>query len=387
MRNLKPSHRLVASSGLALTLLAATLVSGPLASASSKAPKSSEQRLYIPRSYTPAPTGGGTDDYHCSMVSMKQSGDVYITASQFHPGSKEVHHAIMYLIDPSAAGEARTLNRGGKGWSCFGETSIGKGAQSLSASRWLTAWAPTKHKGLGYTPKGTGMFVPKGSVLVMQIHYNTLQGKRADRSSLSVVTTPAKGSKLQPLVIKQLVAPPDIPCPAGVSGPLCDRNASIANTEKRFGASAVSFINVIEHACGRDPQNPPAANTTSCTWPVWQDGTILTAAAHMHLTGRTFSLVLNPGKPDEKVLLKVKNYNFDNQGAIKLPKAVNVKRGDTLQVNCGWDPKLRQMLPQLKKQPARFVTWGAGSSDEMCLGVLGVTAPKTSSTTTTSPAA
>lgn len=377
MSQTKPFARLLVVAGLAAALVAGMLVTSPFASAEVKAPKASEQRLYIPRSYTPAPPGGGTDDYHCTMVTMKQAGDVYITGSQFHPGSKVVHHAIMYLVDPSAANEAKILNRGGKGWTCFGETSIGKGAQALAASRWLTAWAPSKAKGIRSTPKGTGMLVPKGSVLVMQIHYNTLQGKRADRSSLTVRSVPAKGSKLKPLMIRQIVAPPDVPCPAGVTGPLCDREASIANTKKRFGDEAVAFINTIERVCGRDPENPPASNSTTCTWPVWADGTLLTVAAHMHLTGRAFSLVLNPGTPEAKTLLKVKNYNFDDQGAITLRKSVALKRGDRLQVNCTWDPKLRQRLPQLKKQPARFVTWGAGSSDEMCLGVLGVTSPKT----------
>jgi len=34
------------------------------------------------------------------------------------------------------------------------------------------------------------------------------------------------------------------------------------------------------------------------------------------------------------------------------------------------DPTLRQELPQLRKLPARYVVWGDGSSDEMCLGLV-----------------
>jgi len=44
--------------------------------------------------------------------------------------------------------------------------------------------------------------------------------------------------------------------------------------------------------------------------------------------------------------------------------------GEPVQMTCTYDPKLRQELPQLRKQPARFVIWGDGSSDEMCLGIL-----------------
>ena len=366
------------SSKITALALAVSLIA-PIALTATSAPGSAKishsyQTLYIPRAYTPNPPAGATDDYHCTMVSPKVTQDLMITGNQFHPGNREVHHAIMYLITPDAAKNAIALNRGGKGWSCFGETSIGSGMDALSASKWLTAWAPTKHKGLNSTPAGTGMLLPKGSVVVMQIHYNTLLGKKADRSRLVIQTTPLKHSGLKPLVIKQLPAPPDVPCAPGVTGPLCDRNAALANTQKRFGQDAVNFVNMLERVCGRDPASPPAANSTTCTWPVWQSGKLLTVAGHEHLTGRKFSLVLNPGTPGAKTLLNVKNFNFDDQGAIALKHAQTLKAGDKLQVNCTWDPKLRQQLPQLKKQIPRFVTWGAGSSDEMCLAILGVTA-------------
>jgi hypothetical protein len=31
---------------------------------------------------------------------------------------------------------------------------------------------------------------------------------------------------------------------------------------------------------------------------------------------------------------------------------------------------LRTKLPQLKQVPPRYVVWGDGSSDEMCLGIV-----------------
>ena len=93
----------------------------------------------------------------------------------------------------------------------------------------------------------------------------------------------------------------------------------------------------------------------------------------MHLLGRTLKLTLNPGKPTEKILLDVKNYNFDDQSATVLKSPVAVKAGDTIRVQCTYDPKLRQLLPELKGLAPRYVTWGEGSSDEMCLGVIAAT--------------
>ena len=92
----------------------------------------------------------------------------------------------------------------------------------------------------------------------------------------------------------------------------------------------------------------------------------------MHLLGVSLTLVANPGTPREHVILNRPNYNFDDQSATVLKKPISLKAGDTVRVTCKFNPKLRQMLPELKKLPPRYVTWGEGSSDEMCLGIMGV---------------
>ena len=90
----------------------------------------------------------------------------------------------------------------------------------------------------------------------------------------------------------------------------------------------------------------------------------------MHLLGRGMKIVLDAGTPNEKTLLDVTNYNFDYQRSYNLATPVTTKAGDTIQVTCTYDPTLRQELPQLRKLPPRYVTWGDGSSDEMCLALI-----------------
>jgi hypothetical protein len=209
-------------------------------------------------------------------------------------------------------------------------------------------------------------------MVVMQIHYNLLRGDQPVKSKLVLNTVPAS-THLKELRLDLLPAPPDVPCPAGVTGPLCNRTASLADLAHRFGQQQVSFVNVIEQVCGRNVADPPAGDTTSCNWPVGA-GHIVRVTAHMHLLGRGMKIVLNPGKPDQKVLLNVTNYNFDYQRSYNLAHPVVTHTGDTVQVTCTYDPTLRQKLPQLRKLPARFVTWGDGSSDEMCLALLQGTA-------------
>jgi protein involved in polysaccharide export with SLBB domain len=94
----------------------------------------------------------------------------------------------------------------------------------------------------------------------------------------------------------------------------------------------------------------------------------------MHLLGRSIKIELNPGTSAAQTLLDVPSFNFDDQELHVLPTPVQVKPGDTVRVTCTHDAALRRMLPQLKKLPPRYVVYGDGTSDEMCLGLLTVSA-------------
>ncbi|MGO9195577.1 MAG: monooxygenase [Acidimicrobiales bacterium] len=324
--------------------------------------------LQAPTSYTPHAPSGGTDDYHCTLVNPHLTQNSYIIASHFYPNSGEVHHAILFEVPPAAVPEALAADEGGKGWTCFGETAIGNGLASLGATPWLAAWAPGH--GLDVTPAGTGVYFPAGSMVIMQVHYNLLVGDKPVHVQLKLQTVPAATHKLIPLHLDLLPAPPDIPCPSGVHGPLCNRAASLVDLGKRFGPQMVSFVNFLEQWCGRNPVDPPAGDTTSCTWPVGWSGEILRVTPHMHLLGAGMKVTLNPGTPQAQVILNDTDYNFDYQRSFTMPKPVKVTAGDKIQVTCTYNPRLRQELPQLRKLPPRYVTWGDGSSDEMCLGII-----------------
>src|SRR5581483_4815689 len=198
-------------------------------------------------------------------------------------------------------------------------------------------------------PAGTGINLPAGSLVVMQIHYNLLAGHAPVRSKLSLETVPATPT-LKPLALDLLPAPPDIPCSAGQTGPLCDRAASMADLGQRFGAEMPRFVNTIEQFCGRDPNNPPAGDTTTCTWPLNFTGQVLRIGAHMHLLGKHMTVVLNPGTPQARPLLDVQ-YNFHYQVAYDMPQPVAVSPGDKLQVTCSYDPSVHQIDPLLKNVP------------------------------------
>jgi len=320
--------------------------------------------------YKPTASVGTTDDYHCTLLNPHVTRDAYVISSQFKAGSPEDHHAILSLVPPSLAATALSDNAatGGNGWTCFGAPSLPKASiLQLFDTPWLSVWAPGH--GADTLPRGTGISLPAGSLVIMQVHYNLLVGDKPVQNSLVLDTVPVSKA-VAPLHLDLQFAPPDIPCPAGVTGPLCDRTASLADQGRRFGSDAVQTVDFIELGCGNNISDPPAGDTASCTQSIGRAGYIDRVQGHMHLLGTKFSMILNPGTPQAKTVLNVPNYNFDYQKAYNLSTPIPVKAGDKIQINCTYNPRLAQELPILRKAPPHFVTWGDGSTDEMCLGLV-----------------
>ena len=69
-----------------------------------------------------AAANGSTDVYHCTLFDPKVTQDRLITdSSLLVDQAKEVHHAIYFLVAPEQVAKAKSLDQGGKGWTCFGD--------------------------------------------------------------------------------------------------------------------------------------------------------------------------------------------------------------------------------------------------------------------------
>ena len=345
------------------------------AGASDSAPPVTKVVLEAPTAYTPSAPSGGTDDYHCTLLDPHLKQNAFITSIDFEPNSPEVHHEITYAVPPDLVAQAEAQNDGGKGWSCFGESGLTGSdfrGSLTGGTPWLTAWGPGHN--VSNEPAGTGAPMPAGSLVIVQEHYNLLVGDKPVRSKLTLSTVPAT-TPLRPLRLTIAAAPPDIPCPAGATGALCSRSAELASVGQRFGASQEALVNGLEAICGNNPASPPVGDTATCTWPIRGQGNIVELAPHMHLLGVGMKFVLNPGTPTQKTLLDVTNYDFHYQHGYDLATPVAVGPGDTIGITCTYDPTLEQELPILRKVAPHFVTWGDGSTDEMCLGLILMTPP------------
>jgi len=360
---------------IVLTLPAAILTTSLVISTANAATATQVFTATMPKAYQPIAANGGSDDYHCFVIDPHVTKNSMITSVTFKPQQKlMVHHMILFQVTQKDRDSALALDNNGAGWSCFGGTGMGSSFSSFLTTPWLSSWAPGRNTDV--MPAGYATSIAKGDLLVVQIHYNLLAIEFGaipkDQSSVVLDTVPAVGTKLKPLFADLFPAPVELACPAGVTGDLCDRGKSLIDLARRTSSSSAVEAAGLNLICGQSAFNPTPNNTSTCDRKISQNELVIKATPHMHLLGRSMRLILNPGTTGEKILLDRPQYNFDDQSPTVLKKAVALKAGDTVRVQCTFDPSLRSQLPQLKKLPPRYVTWGEGSSDEMCLGVLGV---------------
>jgi hypothetical protein len=117
-----------------------------------------------------------------------------------------------------------------------------------------------------------------------------------------------------------------------------------------------------------------AGPVQTCTRPVSRAQTVRGVAGHMHLLGKSIKVEVNPGKPDARTLLDIPVWDFDDQGSRPVPN-VRLEPFDEIKVTCRHTQELRDQLPAFEGQPDRYVVWGEGTTDEMCLAILLVTRP------------
>ena len=324
--------------------------------------------------YTPAPPNGGTDDYRCFVLDLPSGASGAATGFEVVPGNKDVtHHAILYRVNPDqvAAAEALDAKDPGEGYECFGGSQVPQGRSGnpmkyLDNSDWLAAWAPGG--GPTSTPAGYGVSIPAGGKVVLQMHYNTRKASTPDNTIVRVRLA-EPGQQLKPIVTSLLVAPVELPCLPGQTGPKCSRDAAITSVVTRFGNDSSRLIAGMHLICGQDFTHPPVGPTTSCTRTISEPMTLFAVAGHMHKLGRSIQVDVNPDTPNSTRVLDVANYDFDQQGAVPLAQPLQLQAGDRVKVTCTHDQSLRGKLPGVPAEP-QYVVWGEGTTDEMCLGVL-----------------
>jgi polyisoprenoid-binding protein YceI/mono/diheme cytochrome c family protein len=344
--------------------------------------------MTMPQAY--AGSLSNPNDYRCFVLDPHITKPTYMTGYQVTPQKiDEIHHAQIFHIDAAQAseGEAMSGSDGKPGWSCYAGPSLpdrdafkklagaaGQGrlrqgnAAGFSQPGLVAGWVPGQDPVI--YPENSGILLQPGDALVLQIHYHYDKAPQPDRSTVSLQLTPGT-DPVKPINIVNPIAPVEIPCMPGVVAPLCDRSASLANDGKLYGPLGSLAEPALLAACGKTADQLAAqfvngvAHTT-CDFKVPESGDIVAAMGHMHTLGKSFRLTLQPGTPQQKVLLDIPVWNFDWQMNYELATPLHVTAGETIEMSCSWD---RSLDPN---RAPKYIVFAEGTEDEMCFSTYAI---------------
>ncbi|MFO0684666.1 MAG: hypothetical protein U0234_21600 [Sandaracinus sp.] len=255
------------------------------------------------------------NEIRCFVADPHVTADTFITAYEVLPGTPSVvHHVIVY--EPETDADATTATGmqgtdGQPGYRCDGGPVVPGHPVAL--------WAPGSHR-TAY-PAGTGLALPAGRRLIIQVHYNdsTSGGPRADQTSIAFETTATVAQPAQMMLLNQT----DITLPP--------RATSTTTAQKTLRVPAAGRI-----------------------WGVFP---------HMHVTGRHLGLTMT-STAGTSCLLDVQRWDFNWQQAYFFTSPIDARAGDRIAIECEYDTSSRDAT----------TTFGEGTEDEMCLSFFYVTA-------------
>ena len=162
---------------------------------------------------------------------------------------------------------------------------------------------------------------------------------------------------------------------AGEKGKLCDRTEALFALSEKYGSDAAFVPTGLLLLCRGTAAIPKPSPISTCDRRISSPTTIYVVAGHMHLLGESIRVELDPGTPRAKVLLDIPSWDFHWQNAYTLAKPVLAEPGDVVRVTCRYSVHKRMHGGHGVPSTPRYVLWGEGTTDEMCLGILQVTRP------------
>ena len=274
-----------------------------------------------------------TDDYRCFVLDTTFAEDTFIRRARIVPGDPAiVHHVLVYVVYPDDIPELEALDSGedGLGYTCYG----GPRVPEFGVPSPIAGWAP------GGVPnvylEGSMAYIPQGSRLVMQVHYNLIA---ADPSPDLTQVEFNVYDEAQPFVARSKPLPNLwIGIPAGESESVQVRE----------------FVNY-----GSKPL------------------TVVSTAPHMHTLGTRIRVdILAPETDEETCLVEIPDWDFNWQQTFILEEPIEVPPGGRFKMTCVYDNSAgNQPLVDGERIEPRDVTWGDGTLDEMCLNFVGVLEP------------
>ena len=292
------------------------------------------------------------DDHRCFAIEWPLDAPTFVTNVDILPGEKEVvHHVIVSVAEPEDAHHyyAAGGQDGRPGWYCLGAG----GVSGAPLPRQIGGWVPGA--GREATPEGTGIEVRPGSVVVLQMHYNTLVAEpRPDLSTVLVDTADSVERRAHGFLLTnpQWLREGGMPIPAG---------------DPEVTHSWAVPTNALASIFGAE-----AGVELGDAWVMHQ------GFLHMHNLGVRGRTTLRRTDGSEQVILDIRDWDFNWQGTYNFVEELLIQPGDQLTISCTWDnSQQNQEFVNGEQLESRYVEWGDGTQDEMCLMSVYMTAVKT----------
>lgn len=260
----------------------------------------------------------GDDVYRNFVLKTHLDRDVYISAYEIIPGNaRVVHHVLLFLDGRHVSPRLDALDPG-PGYS----SQIGLPGFIPTGS--LGGWAP------GNSPHvledGIVRVLPKGSLVVLQVHYHKSGKVERDRTKFGLYY-----AKKPP----ERVASPFVVIPPNF----------------RFGGLRIP------------PGDPNHEVRASYYLPV--DLQALTVTPHMHLLGKDMRITAEMPDGTTIPLLEIKKWDFNWQETYNYVRPVDLPRGTRIDMVAHFDNSAEN--PNNPSNPPKLVTWGEQTTEEMCI--------------------
>lgn len=310
--------------------------------------------LTMPEPYELA--ASGDDDFRVFVLKTNFTEDRWIRAVDFKPGNRKVVHHIIAGIDNS--GKARKLD---EATPKPGYTSVGGFGPGVPLRGFLPIWTPGSMP--RYAPEGSGYFLPKGADVLIQIHYHRSGKVETDATSVGLYLS----DKPLPKQVKTDFLFPEIPN---------DKLAKIMQKAQQIQAEGRRpeledfFSDVLVIPAGEENYTVKGSSGKGSLMsrPLSRDILLTSVMPHMHWLGKDFTFTAVLPDKTRRPLIEIKHWNFNWQGTYAFAEPIRLPKGTHFEMLAHFDNSDKN--PANQNKPAKQVTWGEQTNDEMCIGVF-----------------
>lgn len=278
----------------------------------------------------------GNDVFRCFVVPTNLTEDKYVVAVEVKPGNPRVVHHTLHFFDTEGRGRrleqaelARTKKPNETDWGPGYSVAMGVGFLPVPNATGrpnfgaLHGWAPGQVP--RFLPEGSGYFLPKGSDVIVQVHYHRNGKPETDRTQIGLYFAKKPVTKPWQTIV--------------VPGLFTWIPANAANHVVRGAVWTLS------------------------------DCTLYSVMPHMHLLGKSVKMTMT--RPDEKpiTLVDIRDWDYNWQETYWFREPIRAPKGTKLEIEAVYDNSANN--PNNPRNPPVPVLFGEQTTNEMLFGFIG----------------